>query len=103
MRLPELQDDNKKVKKLRSEELPERWKDIKNMFYYLSLPYVLTVIYSELISRHLNDPLVSYFGIEMTQELIAKKFYLPTLQRNVEAYIKGCDVCLALKAICHKP
>ena len=25
------------------------------------------------------------------------------LRQDVEAYIKGCNVCLALKAVCHKP
>ena len=29
MRLPELQDDNKEVRKLRSEGLPESWEDIE--------------------------------------------------------------------------
>ncbi len=30
---------------------------------------------------------------------MARKFYWPTLQRDVEAYIKGCDVCLTSKAV----
>ncbi len=25
------------------------------------------------------------------------------LQQDVEAYVKGCNVCLASKAVCHKP
>ena len=29
--------------------------------------------------------------------------YWPTLRRDVEDYIRGCDVCLALKTVRHKP
>ncbi len=38
----------------------------------------------------------------MTQELIARKYYWPMLRQDVEAYVKGCNVCLASKAIRHK-
>ncbi len=103
MRLPELQDDNKEAMKLRSERLPEGWEDIKQVLHYQGLPYVPKVIRSELISRHQDDPLVGHFGIEKTRELIARKYYWPTLRRDVEAYVKGCDVCLASKAVRHKP
>ncbi len=44
-----------------------------------------------------------HFGIKKTQELIARKYYWPTLQGDVEAYVKGYDVCLASKAVHHKP
>ncbi len=73
------------------------------MLYYQGLPYVLKVIRSELISRHHNDLPAGHFGIEKTRKLIARKYYWPTLQRDVEAYVKGCDVCLTSKVVCHKP
>ncbi len=75
MRLPKLQDDNKEAIKLRSEGLPEGWEDIEQVFHYQGLPYVPKVIYSELISKHYNDPLAGHFGIEKTRELIARKYY----------------------------
>ncbi len=75
MRLPELQDNDKEAKKLRSERLSESWEDIKQMLYYQGLSYVPKVIRSELISRHHNDALVGHFGIKKTQELIARKYY----------------------------
>ncbi len=102
IKLPELQDDDKKTKKLRSKELPEGWEDIEEVFYYQGLPYVSKVICSELISSHHDNPLAGYFGIKKTQELITRKYYRLILQRDVEAYIKGCNICLTLKAICHK-
>ncbi len=73
------------------------------MLHYQGLLYVPKVICSELISRHHNDPLAGHFGIEKTCKLIARKYYWPTLRRDVKANVKGCDVCLASKAVCHKP
>ncbi len=103
MRLPELQDDDKEAMNLRSERLPEDWKDIEQVLHYQGLPYVPKVICRELISRHPNDPLAGHFGIEKTRKLIARKYYWPTLQQDIDTYVKGCDICLALKAVYHKP
>ncbi len=104
IKLPELQDDNKEAKKLKSEQvLPEGWEDIEQVLHYQGLPYVPKVICSERISRHPNNPLTSHFGIEKTRELIARKYYWPTLQQDVEAYVKGYNVYLASKAVRHKP
>lgn len=104
MRLLELQDNNNEAKNLRSErqQLLESWKDIEQVLYYQSFPYILKVICSELISKHHNNSLADHCGIRKTWELIAKKYYWPTLQRDVEAYVKGCNVCLALKEVRHK-
>ncbi len=103
MRLPKLQDNDKKAMKWSPEGLLESWKDIEKVLYYQDFPYVLKVIHLELISRYHDDPLAGHFGIEKTRELIAKKYYWPTLRRDVEAYIKGCDICLASKVVRHKP
>lgn len=64
MSLLELQDNNKEAKKLKSEELPENWEDIKEMLYYHGLPSILKVIYSKLISRHHANLPIGHFEIE---------------------------------------
>ncbi len=79
IRLLELQDDNKNAMKLRSEELVEGWEDIKQVLHCQDLLYVPKVIRSKLITRHHDDPLVGHFSIEKTHELIARKYYWPTL------------------------
>ncbi len=61
------------------------------------------IVRTELISRHGDDPLAGHFGIDKTRKLIARKYYWPTLCRDVEAYVTGCDVCLASKSVRHKP
>ena len=57
----------------------------------------------ELLSHHHNNLLASYFGTKKSCELLPQKYYWPTLCHNVKAYVKDCDVCLALKAVHHKP
>lgn len=75
MRLPELQEDNKVTKKLRSKKLLEGWENIEQVLHYPGLPYVSKVICSELIIRHHNNSLISHFDMEKTWELIARKYY----------------------------
>ena len=57
----------------------------------------------ELISRHHDNPLAGYFGIDKTKDLIGRKYYWPSLRKDIEAYVKGYDVCLGSKAVRHKP
>ena len=92
MRLPELQNDDKEAKKLRSEGLSEGWEDIEQGFNYDGFLYVPKFISSELIKRHYDNLFACHFDIKMTEELIPRKYYWPTLQRDVEAYVNGCDV-----------
>ena len=66
IKLFELQDDNKEAKKLRLERLLEGWKNIKQIFYYQSLPYMPKIIYSELINRYHNALFAAHFGIKKT-------------------------------------
>lgn len=60
-------------------------------------------IHLELMGRYYNNTVASYFRIERTQKLIIRKYYWPTLQRNVELCVKDCNVCLASKTVRHKP
>ncbi len=75
MRLFELQNDDKKAKKLRSEGLLEGWKDIEQVLHYQGLPYVSKIIRSELINRHYDKLFTGHFSIEKSQKLIARKYY----------------------------
>ena len=57
----------------------------------------------ELISHHHDNSLAGHYGIKKTCKLLTQKYYWPILRHNVEAYVKSYDVCLALKAVRHKP
>ena len=65
------------------------------MLHYQSLLFVPKTIWMKLITRYHNNLVVDYFGIEKTYKLLVSKYYWPLLRYNVEAYVKGCDVCLA--------
>ena len=56
-----------------------------------------------MISRHHNDPLAGHFGIDKTRELVGRKYYWPSLRRDVKSYVRGYNICLASKAVRHKP
>lgn len=56
----------------------------------------------ELIDEYYNNLLASHFKIDKTCELVARKYYWPIFHYDVKVYIKDCDICLALKAVCHK-
>ena len=106
IRLPlsELKAEDQLAGKIREQSLKNGWeKDADGVLHHQGLPYVPEVIKMEIISRHSNNPLTGHFGIDKTRELIARKYYWPSLQTDVEAYVKACDVCLASKAIRYKP
>ena len=104
LRLSELQENDDEAKLLRgSADLPEGWEDVEGVLQYQGLPYVPEIIRSEIISRHHNDPLAEHFGIDKIRELVGRKYYWPSLRRDVESYVRGCDVCLASKTVRHKP
>ena len=103
LRLPKLQDNDKKAKVLRAGRLPKGWEEVEGVLQYQGLPYVPEIICYKVISRHHNNLLTRYFGIDKTRELVSRKYYWPSLKKDVENYVRGCDVCLASKAIRHKP
>ena len=103
LRLQELQEENKQAQKLRLEQpIKDGWEDIDGVLYHQGLPYVPEIIRTELMSRHHNNLLAGHFGIEKIRKLVAWKYYWPTLRHDVDNYVKGCDVCLASKAVRHK-
>ena len=103
LRLPELQAEDQIAREIREKCLKECWEEIDGMLHRQGLPYLPEIIRTKIISRHHNDPHAGHFGVEKTRELIARKYYWPTLQADIEAYVKGCDVCIASKVVSHKP
>ena len=102
LRLQELQEEDAEAKKIRTKKR-RNWEEIDGVLHHQGLPYVPELIRTKLISKHHNDLLAGHFGIEKTRELVARNYYWKTLRHNVEIYIKGYDVCLASKAVRHKP
>ena len=105
LRLHKLQAKDKQALKMRANQQPgqQGWEDIDNVLHYQSLPYVSEIIRTELISRYHDYPPAGHFRIKKTQKLVVRKYYWPMLRRDVEDYMRGCNVCLASKAVRHKP
>ena len=102
LRLQELQETNSEVQKLRATELQEGWEEVDGVFHHQWLPYVPKIVRSEVISRHHDNLLVGHLGIDKTRELVGRKYYWLSLRRDVENYVRGCNVCLSSKAVRHK-
>ena len=100
--MQELQEADSEAQELRQQKA-NGYKEIDENVHHQGLSSVPKAIWKKLISRHHNNPLAGHFGIEKTCKLLAQKYYWPTLRHDVEAYVKGCDVCLASKAVRHKP
>lgn len=64
--------------------------------------YVFKIIYLKIINYYYNDLLTGHFGIKIIRGLVAKKYFWPISLEDIEVYIKGCDVYLTLKVVCHK-
>ena len=73
------------------------------MFEYRGLPYIQEIIRFKVISYHHNNRHAGCFEIDKTRELIGRKYYWPSLIKDVKAYVKGYDIYLTLKAVRHKP
>ena len=99
--LQELQETDFEAQKLRQQGR-KGYEEVNGVLHHQGLSFVSEAIQIELISRHHDDPLAGHFGMEKTCELLARKYYWPTLRHNAEAYVKSCDVCFASKAVRHK-
>ena len=76
----------------------------KSMGYYTTWSYPLCQkpLKQKLINWYHDNSLAGHFSINKTRELIGRKYYWPSLRKDVEAYIKGYHICLGLKAMRHK-
>ena len=65
--------DDKQSWKARAKH-PADWDNTKKVLHYQSLPYILEIIWIELINKYHNNLLVNFFGTKKTQECIAWKY-----------------------------
>ena len=102
LKLAKLQKSDDETQKIKAKGL-HGYKDINRVLHHQGLLFVPEIIWTKLISWHHDDPLAGHFGINKIRELIGRKYYWPSLKKDIEAYVKGYNVCLALKAVKHKP
>ena len=102
VKLQELHRANSEAQELKQQKT-DGYKEIDEILYHQDLPFIPKAIQTELISRHHTNFFVGYFGITKTCELLVQKYYWLILRHNVKAFIKGCNVCLALKIVRYNP
>lgn len=102
LQLSELQVKDQAAKKIKEQNLKYCWKEIERLLYWESLAFLPYILNIEIICKHHNSLLACYFGIKMTQELIAQKYYWLSLRQNIETYVKACNLYLASEAIRYK-
>ena len=102
LRLVKLQKSDEKAWRIKAEGLNE-YKKLDGILFHQGLPFVPEAIRTEIISWHHDDPLEGHLGINKTKDLIDWKYYWPSVRKDIEAYVKSCDVCLSSKAVRHKP
>ena len=103
LRLSEMQELDDEAQKIRAERLKSNYEEVDEVLHHQGLPFVSEAIGIELISQHHDDPLVEHFGIEKTKEFVGRKYYWPSLRKDVKSYVRGCNVCLTSKSVRHKP
>jgi hypothetical protein len=66
------------------------------------VPQQKSLIY-ELLSLYHDDQFAGHWGINKTQELLARKFYWPDMTTDIREYITTCSICQNNAIPRHKP
>jgi hypothetical protein len=53
------------------------------------------------LRRHYDDLIAGHFGARRTLKLVTRKYYWPSLLRNVKAYTKACSTCQRIHPLRH--
>lgn len=75
---------------------------MESILYHQDFLYVPEIINFKLIYYYHNDPLAGHSRIEKAWKLIVRKYFWHIFYWDIKAYVKGCDICLTLKAVDYK-
>jgi hypothetical protein len=96
--------DTKQVKRTRSRRDTPAWRiDDKEVLRYNGRIYVPEepAIRQEILSQSHDTRMAGHFGARRTQELISRLYYWPSLDKDVQEYVKTCAICQRNKAPRH--
>ncbi len=81
------------------------WKQHDGLLYYRMQLYVPAAggARTEVLRCHHNDPIAGHFGAKRTLELVARKYYWPSMSRKVKAYTRACLTCQRVHPVRHRP
>ena len=77
------------------------WEQRDGVLYYKNLLYIPKdeKLRETVIQQNHDHPLAGHPGVKRTKDLILVKYYWPTLRKDVEKYVAGCDKCQKNKSI----
>ena len=79
LKLAELQESDEEIQRLKAiVELKKglnEYVDVDGVLHHQELPFVPKIFLIKLISRHQNNLLAGYFGINKTRKLIGRKYF----------------------------
>ena len=79
--------------------MAKRIDDEKSMEYrdgilmFEGLVYVPRGSRTSVIQKKHDAPTIGHFDIERTIEQITREYYFPGMRKEVEKYIRKCDIC----------
>jgi Integrase zinc binding domain/RNase H-like domain found in reverse transcriptase len=93
-----LRDDEqaKKIREILREESADDenpWEEADSLLYYNGRVYVPEALRLEIKKRHHDVPLAGHMGQRRTQELVARKFFWPQMKKDIDSYVRGCQLC----------
>ena len=77
------------------------WEQRDRILYYKNLLYIPKdeKIRETIIQQNHDHPLAGHPGVKRTKDLILAKYYWPTLRKDIEKYVAGCDKCQKNKSV----
>ena len=78
-----------------------QWKEKESVLLYKNLLYIPKddALRERVIQENHDHPLAGHPGIRRTRDLILAKYYWPTIQKDIEKYVEGCDKCQKTKSV----
>lgn len=75
------------------------WQERGGVVHWNDLLYVPNepTLRERILQEHHDHPLAGHPGIRRTRDLIMDKYYWPSLRRDIERYVRGCDTCQKVK------
>lgn len=77
-------------------------KNVKKVLQHPSLVYVSKILLPKFINHNHNEFFVKKFRIKKSHKLIARKYNLLTLWKEIKSLLKHCNICLIFKTIHYK-
>nr|OQO05599.1 hypothetical protein B0A51_18108 [Rachicladosporium sp. CCFEE 5018] len=81
------------------------WREANGLWYYNDALYVPedSAMRAELMRIHHDDELAGHFGRDKTEKLLRRKYWWPSLAKDVEERVATCSNCEYMKARRHRP